>query len=179
MVVESRGRLLNWLPPSANYAGSATIRLQIEFSQSRKSHSWATSSVVRALPSHGRGPRFKSLVAHHSPFTLRIAVLPPIVDDAKSGRYRCAQKVLGLYNALTAGEHTMNSVLRFVQVFALGTWVGSIIYFVVIYAGDLWRAAEPRSGRVDGGLFARAAALFGDGCGGVLFGGGHWRWRNR
>src|ERR1700689_2380432 len=25
----------------------------------------ATSSVVRALPSHGRGPRFKSLVAHH------------------------------------------------------------------------------------------------------------------
>jgi hypothetical protein len=27
---------------------------------------WATSSVVRALPSHGRGPRFKSLVAHHS-----------------------------------------------------------------------------------------------------------------
>src|ERR1700685_1505113 len=27
----------------------------------------ATSSVVRALPSHGRGPRFKSLVAHHSP----------------------------------------------------------------------------------------------------------------
>src|SRR5277367_5378430 len=27
----------------------------------------ATSSVVRALPSHGRGPRFKSLVAHHYP----------------------------------------------------------------------------------------------------------------
>ena len=31
------------------------------------------------------------------------------------------------------GERAMNSILRFVQVFALGTWVGSIIYlsFVV------------------------------------------------
>ena len=29
----------------------------------------------------------------------------------------------------------MNSVLRFVQVIALGTWVGSIIYFVVITQG--------------------------------------------
>jgi hypothetical protein len=29
----------------------------------------------------------------------------------------------------------MNSVLRFVQVFALGTWVGSIIYFVLITQG--------------------------------------------
>ena len=26
----------------------------------------AISSVVRALPSHGRGPRFKSLIAHHA-----------------------------------------------------------------------------------------------------------------
>src|SRR5277367_4259360 len=33
------------------------------------------------------------------------------------------------------GEHTMNSVLRFVQVIALGTWVGSIIYFIVITQG--------------------------------------------
>jgi hypothetical protein len=29
----------------------------------------------------------------------------------------------------------MNSVLRFVQVIALGTWVGSIIYFIVITQG--------------------------------------------
>src|SRR5467141_3253258 len=27
--------------------------------------SWAISSVVRALASHARGPRFKSLIAHH------------------------------------------------------------------------------------------------------------------
>src|SRR5271155_288972 len=33
------------------------------------------------------------------------------------------------------GERAMNSVLRFVQVIALGTWVGSIIYFVVITQG--------------------------------------------
>jgi hypothetical protein len=33
------------------------------------------------------------------------------------------------------GEQVMNSILRFVQVFALGTWVGSIIYFVVITQG--------------------------------------------
>jgi hypothetical protein len=33
------------------------------------------------------------------------------------------------------GEHTMNSILRFVQVIALGTWVGSIIYFIVITQG--------------------------------------------
>src|SRR5271156_296683 len=32
-------------------------------------------------------------------------------------------------------ERAMNSVLRFVQVIALGTWVGSIIYFVVITQG--------------------------------------------
>jgi len=29
----------------------------------------------------------------------------------------------------------MNSILRFVQVIALGTWVGSIIYFIVITQG--------------------------------------------
>src|SRR5271163_5187735 len=55
---------------------------------------WATSSVVRALPSHGRGPRFKSLVAHHSPFTLPIQFYHQSLDDAKSGRDRCVQKVL-------------------------------------------------------------------------------------
>jgi|SRR5277367_1768995 hypothetical protein len=38
------------------------------------------------------------------------------------------------YNAL-AWERAMNSVLRFVQVIALGTWVGSIIYFIVITQG--------------------------------------------
>jgi hypothetical protein len=32
-------------------------------------------------------------------------------------------------------EHMMNSILRFVQVIALGTWVGSIIYFIVITQG--------------------------------------------
>ena len=30
--------------------------------------SWAISSVVRALASHARGPRFKSLIAHHARF---------------------------------------------------------------------------------------------------------------
>jgi hypothetical protein len=32
-------------------------------------------------------------------------------------------------------EHMMNSILRFLQVIALGTWVGSIIYFIVITQG--------------------------------------------
>jgi uncharacterized membrane protein len=32
------------------------------------------------------------------------------------------------------GEHMMSSVFRFVQVFALGTWVGSIIYLSYVVA---------------------------------------------
>ena len=56
---------------------------------------WATSSVVRALPSHGRGPRFKSLVAHHFLFTLRIQFYHQSLDDGKRPRDRCVQKVLG------------------------------------------------------------------------------------
>jgi hypothetical protein len=36
--------------------------------------------VVRALPSHGRGPRFKSLVAHHEP---HIQVLPSFIGRSE------------------------------------------------------------------------------------------------
>jgi uncharacterized membrane protein len=40
-------------------------------------------------------------------------------------------------------EHMMNSILRFVQVIALGTWVGSIIYFIVITQG-IFRVLQSR-----------------------------------
>src|SRR5271155_170033 len=70
----------------ANFSGNSV--------QPRKCRTaWATSSVVRALPSHGRGPRFKSLVAHHSP---TIQFYHQSLDDAKRRRDRCVQKVLGM-----------------------------------------------------------------------------------
>src|SRR4030081_2677198 len=40
--------------------------------------SWAISSVVRALASHARGPRFKSLIAHHA--QLSLSSFPQLVD---------------------------------------------------------------------------------------------------
>ena len=48
-------------------AGVSGRRLQFARPSVTKSEfdSGAISSVVRALPSHGRGPRFKSLIAHH------------------------------------------------------------------------------------------------------------------
>jgi uncharacterized membrane protein len=41
-------------------------------------------------------------------------------------------------------EHTMNSVLRFVQVFALGTWVGSIIYLSFVVAPGAFGVLQSR-----------------------------------
>ena len=42
------------------------------------------------------------------------------------------------------GEQMMNSVLRFVQVFALGTWVGSIIYLSFVVAPGAFGVLQSR-----------------------------------
>jgi uncharacterized membrane protein len=42
------------------------------------------------------------------------------------------------------GEQTMNSVLRFVQVFALGTWVGCIIYLSFVVAPGAFGVLQSR-----------------------------------
>jgi uncharacterized membrane protein len=42
------------------------------------------------------------------------------------------------------GEHRMNSVLRFIQVFALGTWVGSIIYLSFVVAPGAFGILQSR-----------------------------------
>ncbi len=42
------------------------------------------------------------------------------------------------------GEHMMNSVLRFLQVFALGTWVGSIIYLSFVVAPGAFGVLQSR-----------------------------------
>ncbi len=66
----------------------------------------------------------------------------------------------------------MNSILRFVQVIALGTWVGSIIYFIVVAQG-VFGVLQSRD---QTGLMVAyslgAFALFGDGCCGFVLGRG-------
>jgi uncharacterized membrane protein len=42
------------------------------------------------------------------------------------------------------GEQMMNSVLRFIQVFALGTWVGSIIYLSFVVAPGTFGVLQSR-----------------------------------
>jgi uncharacterized membrane protein len=42
------------------------------------------------------------------------------------------------------GEHMMNSILRFIQVFALGTWVGSIIYLSFVVAPGAFGVLQSR-----------------------------------
>jgi len=42
------------------------------------------------------------------------------------------------------GEQIMNSVLRFLQVFALGTWVGSIIYLSFVVAPGAFGVLQSR-----------------------------------
>src|ERR1700730_14198206 len=42
------------------------------------------------------------------------------------------------------GEHMMNSVLRFIQVFALGTWVGSIVYLSFVVAPGAFGVLQSR-----------------------------------
>jgi uncharacterized membrane protein len=42
------------------------------------------------------------------------------------------------------GEHAMNSILRFIQVFALGTWVGSIIYLSFVVAPGAFGVLQSR-----------------------------------
>jgi len=42
------------------------------------------------------------------------------------------------------GERVMNSILRFVQVFALGTWVGSIIYVSFVVAPGAFGVLQSR-----------------------------------
>jgi uncharacterized membrane protein len=47
-----------------------------------------------------------------------------------------------LYSA--AGSQTMNSVLKFLQVFGLGTWVGSIIYLSFVVAPGAFATLKDR-----------------------------------
>jgi uncharacterized membrane protein len=42
------------------------------------------------------------------------------------------------------GERVMNSVLRFIEVFALGTWVGSIIYLSFVVAPGAFGVLQSR-----------------------------------
>jgi uncharacterized membrane protein len=42
------------------------------------------------------------------------------------------------------GERVMNSILRFMQVFALGTWVGSIIYLSFVVAPGAFGVLQSR-----------------------------------
>jgi uncharacterized membrane protein len=42
------------------------------------------------------------------------------------------------------GEHIMNSVLRFLQVFGLGTWVGAIIYLSFVVAPGAFGILQSR-----------------------------------
>ena len=42
------------------------------------------------------------------------------------------------------GERAMNSILRFIQVFALGTWVGSIIYLSFVVAPGAFGVLQSR-----------------------------------
>jgi uncharacterized membrane protein len=42
------------------------------------------------------------------------------------------------------GEHMMNSILRFLQVFALGAWVGSIIYLSFVVAPGAFGVLQSR-----------------------------------
>jgi hypothetical protein len=41
-------------------------------------------------------------------------------------------------------EHMMNSILRFIEVFALGTWVGSIIYLSFVVAPGAFGVLQSR-----------------------------------
>jgi uncharacterized membrane protein len=42
------------------------------------------------------------------------------------------------------GEHMMNSIFRFIEVFALGTWVGSIIYLSFVVAPGAFGVLQSR-----------------------------------
>src|SRR5271169_3716744 len=42
------------------------------------------------------------------------------------------------------GERVMNNILRFIQVFALGTWVGSIIYLSFVVAPGAFGVLQSR-----------------------------------
>ena len=54
----------------------------------------------------------------------------------------------------------MTSILRFVQVFALGTWLGSIFYFSVAVAPGAFRVLGNAATRRDaGGIYFAAAPL--------------------
>jgi NO-binding membrane sensor protein with MHYT domain len=55
------------------------------------------------------------------------------------------------------GERAMNSILRFVQVFALGTWVGSIIYLSFVVTRGAFGVLQSRdqAGLVVGYSLAR------------------------
>jgi uncharacterized membrane protein len=55
------------------------------------------------------------------------------------------------------GERAMNSILRFIQVFALGTWVGSIIYFSFVVTQGAFGVLQSRdqAGLVVGYSLAR------------------------
>ncbi len=126
--------------------------------------------MVRALASHARGPRFKSLIAHHAS---RNSILPsfafqdrtigltsvfkkwpgsggagfpacaiwavsninPIADTfaIKSFTLRLAKALC--YSWRAGKESIVATALRFLQIFSLGAWVGSIVYFIVFTAG--------------------------------------------
>src|SRR5260370_9149026 len=146
------------------------------------------AQLVRALPSHGRGQRFKSFVAHHSfPFShhrfrdvqpscdfcaeLAIckrqssngpeAVLAPVEErGAMAGRGAV------LYSAL------MLSLLRTLEFLGFSLWLWSDVFLTFVVAPAAFRLLASRDQAVAGGGFGLSwVHVVGVVCGGGVLGG--------
>jgi hypothetical protein len=97
--------------------------------------------LVRALPSHGRGQRFKSFVAHHNPLILALNS----VANQKLG-----MRVLNrwLHHSVKrarvgATVLVMTSILRTIEFLALSVWLGSDVFLSFVVAPGAFRVLAP------------------------------------
>ena len=91
------------------------------------------AQLVRALPSHGRGQRFKSFIAHHF--------------------------LLIRQQDVILAEIPCLSVFRTIEFLGLSMWLGSDVFLSFVVAPGAFRCLQPGSGWGDRGVCAYADAL--------------------